>query len=195
MRTRLWIASLVVGSFVVIGGMTAKPMFGQAQETAATPGATASEQNNATPVVGTPLFEPAVDLVRAQEIALNGQSGAVVTEVDLDGSDGVLAYDVRLDNGTEVQVDATTGAVIQTEQAGSADQNGDNGEGDNGDGDTEDGNQGENDNSNEQSGDNEEHQGDNGGADNQDDGGKGDNQGDNGNGNDQGDNENDEEQG
>jgi len=76
--------------------------------------------------VGTPLLQPSIDLIRAQEIALEGQSGAVVTEMDLDGEDGVLVYSIELDNGMEVDVDATSGEVLKTEQE---DENGDEGNG------------------------------------------------------------------
>lgn len=134
-RRRLWLTSLAVGSLVLLGVLAARPFASGAQESATPAVATDDDQGNATPVVGTPLLQPAIDLTRAQEIALDGQSGAVVTGVELDGDDGVLAYDVRLDNGTEVEIDATTGAILETEQAGADDENGDDGEHENADDD------------------------------------------------------------
>jgi uncharacterized membrane protein YkoI len=98
---------------------------GDAAMAAQTPAASESEQSTDTPVVGTPLLQPKIDLTRAQEIALEGQSNAVVTDVSLDGAGGVLAYSVELDNGVEVDVDATSGEVLKTAQADEDDDNGD----------------------------------------------------------------------
>jgi hypothetical protein len=70
------------------------------------------------PIVGTPSLKPQVDLVRAQEIALAGNPGTVVTKIELDGEDGVLEYAIQLDNGIEVDIDATTGAITKTESSG-----------------------------------------------------------------------------
>ena len=81
------------------------------------------------PVVGTPLLQPAIDLTRAQEIALEGQANAVVTDVDLNGDNGVLEYSVTLDNGKEVDLDAATGTMVKSEQVdnGNNEDNGENG--------------------------------------------------------------------
>lgn len=78
-----------------------------------------------TRIAGNPVFRPEIDLVRAQEIALDGNSGAVVTKVELDGDDGVLEYSISLDNGVTVDIDATTGAVIRTDRDDDDDDNGD----------------------------------------------------------------------
>jgi uncharacterized membrane protein YkoI len=95
------------------------------------------DRGGGTQVVGTPMLQPAIDLVRAQEIALEGNAGAAVTKVELDGDNGVLEYSVRLNNGVEVDIDATTGAIIRTEQSDDDDGNGndDNGNDDGGNGD------------------------------------------------------------
>ena len=66
-------------------------------------------------VVGTPMLQPAIDLMRVQEIALEGNAGAAVTKVELEGDNGVLQYSVHLNNGVEVDIDASTGSVIRTE--------------------------------------------------------------------------------
>ena len=95
-------------------------------------------------VVGTPLLQPAIDLIKAQEIALTDQTGAAVTEVGLDGEEGVLVYTIELDNGIEVTLDATTGEVITTEQ-GAANQNDGGEEGENENGGENDGAEGEED--------------------------------------------------
>src|SRR3954464_5397482 len=45
---------------------------------------------------------------------------------DLDGSDGGLGYSVTLDNSIEVEIDATTGTVLESDQAGNNESAGDN---------------------------------------------------------------------
>lgn len=123
MRVRMWLTGLSIGSLALTGMIAAGPLTGSAQQNSTPPAAqTASqtagedEQPRGPAVVGTPLLLPAIDLNRAQEIAVQDQRGAVVTAVELDGEDGVLAYSVALDNGMEVDVDATSGAVLKTEQ-------------------------------------------------------------------------------
>jgi hypothetical protein len=69
---------------------------------------------SATPIVGSPLLQPTIDLVEAQEIALEGQGRAHVTQIDLAAKDGVLVYRIALDNGIDVEVDATTGQIVGT---------------------------------------------------------------------------------
>jgi hypothetical protein len=130
MRTRSWLAGLGAGSLILAGVIAANPFDSVAQQDSTPPAQTNQEDDNgnATPVVGTPILRPAIDLVRAQEIALEGNAGAVVTGVELDGEDGVLAYDVELDNGAEVEVDATSGAVLETEQQGDDNERDDNGD-------------------------------------------------------------------
>jgi hypothetical protein len=66
-------------------------------------------------MVGSPLLQPTIDLVEAQEIALEAQAGAHVTEIDLDGEHGLLTYRIELDNGIDVEIDATTGEILRTE--------------------------------------------------------------------------------
>lgn len=56
----------------------------------------------------------------ASAVAANPGSGAVKTE--LDNENGALVYSVELDNGLDVKVDAASGAVLNTEQAGSDEQ-------------------------------------------------------------------------
>ena len=70
---------------------------------------------SATPIVGSPLLQPSIDLVEAQEMALEGQGGAHVAEIDLDAEHGPLTYRIELDNGADVEIDATTGEILRTE--------------------------------------------------------------------------------
>jgi hypothetical protein len=81
--------------------------------------AQANHQPRATPsatsIVGSPVLQPTIDLLEAQEIALEGQGRAHVTQIDLAAKDGVLVYRIALDNGIDVEVDATTGEMLRTE--------------------------------------------------------------------------------
>ena len=58
------------------------------------------------------ILDPDIDLVIAQELALNAYPDAVVTSVALDRADDALLFSVTLDTGVEVQVDATTGDIV-----------------------------------------------------------------------------------
>ena len=121
MRLERWFSWLGVGTVVLSGMLVTGPLAGAqdatppAAQTAAQP-TEDDNGDNGTSVVGTPLLEPAIDLRRAQEIALEGQTGAAVTDVELGGDNGVLAYSVFLDSGIEVDIDATSGEVIRTEE-------------------------------------------------------------------------------
>ena len=135
MNVRRWLTGVSIGTLAFTGMMAVAPLPVGAQQDATAPAvqteqqtADAEDQVSGPAVVGTPLLQPAVDLVRAQEIALEGQTGAVITEVDLEGEDGLFAYSIELDNGMEVDVDATSGEVLKTEQ----------GDGENGNGEHED---------------------------------------------------------
>ena len=118
MRLQRWFSCLGIGTLVLSGLLVTGPL-ASAQD--ATPPAraaaqTADDEDNGKSVVGTPLLEPSIDLIRAQEIALEGHTGAAVIDVELGGQNGVLAYSVTLDSGDEVDVDATSGEVIRTEE-------------------------------------------------------------------------------
>jgi hypothetical protein len=120
MRLERWFSWLGVGTLVLSGMLVAGPLAGAqdatpaAAETAAQP-TEDDNGDNGTSVVGTPLLEPAIDFIRAQEIALEGQTGAAVTDIELGGDNGVLVYSVTLDSGSEVKIDATSGEVVETE--------------------------------------------------------------------------------
>jgi hypothetical protein len=74
---------------------------------------------------GTPPAQatPTADDARAAALAAN--PGATVVQVDQDNENGVPVFEVKLDNGLEVQVDANSGAILATDQedasAGAAD--------------------------------------------------------------------------
>lgn len=117
MRLQSWFSCLGIGT-LVLSGMLVTGSSSSAQDAtpAAQTAAQTADEDNDKPVVGTPLLEPAIDLVRAQEIALEGHTGAAVMDVELGGENGVLAYSVTLDSGMEVDIDATSGEVIRTEE-------------------------------------------------------------------------------
>jgi hypothetical protein len=120
MRCAKAIASAFTIAFMLLGGFLVAPSFRGAAQSNATPASDSAEQEpeNVTPVVGDPTLHPAIDLEAAQTTALSAQAGRVVKEVELNGEDGVLTYTIVLDDGTEVDIDATTGVVISTEAAG-----------------------------------------------------------------------------
>ena len=117
MRLQSWFSCLGIGTLVLSGMLvTGSSSSAQNATPAAQTAAQTADEDNGKPVVGTPLLEPAIDLVRAQEIALEGHTGAAVMDVELGGENGVLAYSVTLDSGMEVDIDATSGEVIRTEE-------------------------------------------------------------------------------
>jgi hypothetical protein len=117
MRLQSWFSCLGIGT-LVLSGMLVTGSSSSAQDAtpAAQPAAQTADEDNEKMVAGTPLLEPAIDLRRAQEIALEGHTGAAVIDVELGGENGVLAYSVTLDSGIEVDIDATSGQVIRTEE-------------------------------------------------------------------------------
>jgi uncharacterized membrane protein YkoI len=121
------------GALALAGALTHTALPAAAQDDG-TPGSDADDDNGAERLLGTPIFTPGIDIVQAQEIAIEGHDGAAVRSVELDGDDGVLVYEVKLDNGVEVEIDATTGEIVETRQ----DDDDDNGEDDDDDDDDRD---------------------------------------------------------
>ena len=145
MQSRRKFIGQSAGALALAGAVSRHPLSAVAKQDATPAPEGQDDDTGAAPILGTPTLQPTIDIVRAQEIALESQSGAVVRWVKLDGDDGVLHYDVALDNGVEVEIDATTGDVTQTEQKGDddngddddeeGDDNGDDGEDDDGEDD------------------------------------------------------------
>lgn len=128
MHARRWMTGLTLGTMALTAMLAVNPIAGSAQETT-------TDQANGPAVVGAPLLQPKIDMIQAQEIALADQSGAVVTDVSLEGESGVLAYSVELDNGNEVHVDADSGDILPDDgkdEDGNENENEDQGEDDNG---------------------------------------------------------------
>lgn len=64
--------------------------------------------------------------IEARDAVLEAYPGTAVDEVDLDTqSDGSLVYDVSLDNGKEIMVDARTGDILGEEADDDDDDGGD----------------------------------------------------------------------
>jgi uncharacterized membrane protein YkoI len=117
MGTRRWFVGRSAATLGIVGGIAAgRGAVVSAQQDSATTTPAAGTTGQGEPVLGTPIFEPAIDLIRAQEIALEGNDGAVVRKVELEGDDGLLHYEVTLDNGVEVEIDATSGEVLRTDR-------------------------------------------------------------------------------
>ena len=81
----------------------------------------------AVPLLGGPMakaaFAPAptpsqatITPKRAKVAALTATPGATAIEVDLCRENGAQVYEVKLDNGLEVKVDASNGTILSTEQ-------------------------------------------------------------------------------
>jgi len=60
--------------------------------------------------------DPAITVDEAKAAALEAHPGTSVVEVELERGNSRLIYEVGLDNGLEVEVDANTGAVLGPEQ-------------------------------------------------------------------------------
>lgn len=56
---------------------------------------------------------------QAEQVALAANPGATVVNSSLGDENGTVVYDVELSNGSDVKVNAQTGAIIGTDQAGS----------------------------------------------------------------------------
>jgi hypothetical protein len=104
---RAWLIGVSSATVLLAGILATVPLAGANHQPRATP--------SGTPIVGSPLLQPGIDLVEAQEIALEGQGGAHVAEIDLDAEHGLLTYRIELDNGVDVEIDATTGEILRTE--------------------------------------------------------------------------------
>ena len=62
------------------------------------------------------LSDPAITADEAKAAALEAYPGTNAVEVELERENGTLVYEVELDNGLEVAVDANDGAILGTEQ-------------------------------------------------------------------------------
>ena len=57
-----------------------------------------------------------VTLEQAKAAALEANPGATVVKMELGNENGALVYEVELDNGLDVKVDAGNGTILHTEQ-------------------------------------------------------------------------------
>lgn len=59
--------------------------------------------------------EATISFADAEAIALEANPGTRIIDTELEKENGVLIYEVELSNGKEVEIDASTGVIIQTE--------------------------------------------------------------------------------
>ena len=97
MRMLRWLAALATGSFLLVCTFTIGPGAGFAQQDPTPPAAELGEDE-------------------AANIALEANPDTEVVEVESEQEDGRLLYEVQLSNGVEVEIDATTGEIVETEQ-------------------------------------------------------------------------------
>lgn len=69
----------------------------------------------------TMFSDPAITADEAKAAVLGAYPGTSAVEVELEREHGTLVYEVELDNGLEVLVDANTGTVLGPEQEGADD--------------------------------------------------------------------------
>ena len=115
MPTRRWVAGMGAGSLLLAGMAAAERLTGAARQVATPPAQAPAGQGDATAMADGALLRPAIDLIAAQEIALREHAGAAVREVELSDRRRGLVYEVVLDDGAEIDLDATTGAVLAIE--------------------------------------------------------------------------------
>ena len=72
----------------------------------------------------TVLSNPAITADEAKAAVLDAYPGTSAVEVELERENGALVYEVELNNGLEVAVDADTGTVLGPEQEGADDTDG-----------------------------------------------------------------------
>jgi uncharacterized membrane protein YkoI len=110
MRKRKWlIGSGVVGVLAVallLGGLV-MGVFAQT-----------SPVSSAIDQASTLFSDPTITADEAKAAVLEAYPGTTATEVELEKEHGVLVYEVELNNGLEILVDADTGAVLGPEQEG-----------------------------------------------------------------------------
>ncbi len=76
---------------------------------------TASEAADAVALA----FQAKITQQQAEQTALAANAGTTVTHSSLGDENGTVAYDVELNNGSDVKVNAQTGTIISTDLAGS----------------------------------------------------------------------------
>ncbi|MFS8120100.1 MAG: PepSY domain-containing protein, partial [Microcoleus sp.] len=77
------------------------------------------EHNQATP----PAADTAVTEAQARTIAQNQMPGKTITKVERENEEGVTVFSVRFSDGSRVDVNATTGAIVLDEDEDMADNN------------------------------------------------------------------------
>ncbi len=90
-----------------------------AQDSRPAPDAAETETNDGE--ADSPASPSEAALTQDQAVAIaEAYTGSTMAFVELENEGGVLKYSVELEDGSEVEVDANTGGILQVEGAGSA---------------------------------------------------------------------------
>jgi len=122
----------VLTSIFFLGSLALEPVFAQTQSTNSPTQAVAQGSNNGSATVDETQYSEddlkdiadalqnnaTITSAQAEAAALAANPGTTVVKTELDNENGVLVYSVELSNGMDVKVDAGSGRVLQTEQAG-----------------------------------------------------------------------------
>ena len=98
MGLRTWIAGLGAGSLVLAGVIAAGPIAGLAGQDAS------------------PATQGEIGEDEAAAIAGEAYPEATVEGIESEDEDGRVLYEVELSNGVEVEIDAATGEIVETEE-------------------------------------------------------------------------------
>ncbi len=74
--------------------------------------------------LGGAVLKPALGMIEAQKKALVARPGASVLSVELELEDDELVWEVELDDGAEIEIDAMTGKILKVEEDDEDDDNG-----------------------------------------------------------------------
>jgi uncharacterized membrane protein YkoI len=125
------IAAVLTG-MLFLGSLALDPVFAQTQPASSPTQAVAQGPNNGSATVDEAQYSEddlkdiaaalqnnaTITSAQAEAAALSANPGTTVAKTELDNENGVLVYSVELSNGMDVKVDAGSGKVLQTEQAG-----------------------------------------------------------------------------
>lgn len=110
MKINRWIALALI-AMLIVGVMTTITYTTFAQGSGTDNDDASETQENSTALQG----QAVITQEEAEAIALAHHPGANVSATELENEGGTLLYSVELDNGAEVEVDATSGTVLPQE--------------------------------------------------------------------------------
>jgi uncharacterized membrane protein YkoI len=119
MKIKRWIALALI-AMLVVGAMAAVTYTTFAQGSGTDNDDASETQDNST----TLQARAVITQEEAEAIALAKYPGAKVAATELENEGGTLLYSIELDNGAEVEVDATSGTVLPEEAETGAESDG-----------------------------------------------------------------------